>query len=110
MWRGFGGSDVRKPPGSWKVSDLDISVDSDSQPATGASSGSDGPSRECTAGGQRVALRLNLLVTSAAPDPQPLNDWNLLAPFGALMLQKKYYGIDGHSQATVWTHIRFNRI
>lgn len=50
---GARGSDagVRKPPGSWKVSDLDISVDPDSHPVTGASSGSDGPSRECTAGG-----------------------------------------------------------
>lgn len=76
---------VRKPPGSWKVSDLDISVDPDSLPATGASSGSDGPSRECTAGGQRVALRLNLLVTRAAPDPQPaLQCYGLTKTIGLL--------------------------
>lgn len=45
---------VRKPPGPWKVSDLDIAVDPvpsslpESHPGTGASTGSDGTSRECT--------------------------------------------------------------
>ena len=45
---------VRKPPGPWKVSDLDIVVDPvppslpESHPGSGASTGSDGTSRECT--------------------------------------------------------------
>lgn len=44
---------VRKPPGPWKVSDLDIVVDPilpslpEFHPGPGASSGSDGTSREC---------------------------------------------------------------
>lgn len=47
-----GADGVRKPPGPWKVSDLDIVVDPvppslpESHP--GASTGSDGTSRECT--------------------------------------------------------------
>lgn len=49
-----GADGVRKPPGPWKVSDLDIVVDPvapslpESHPGTGASTGSDGTSRECT--------------------------------------------------------------
>uniref|UniRef100_A0A673C3Y3 SH3 domain-containing protein n=1 Tax=Sphaeramia orbicularis TaxID=375764 RepID=A0A673C3Y3_9TELE len=45
---------VRKPPGPWKVSDLDIVVDPvppslpETHPGPGASTGSDGTSRECT--------------------------------------------------------------
>lgn len=51
---GFWADGVRKPPGPWKVSDLDIVVDPvpqsfpESHPGPGASSGSDGASRECT--------------------------------------------------------------
>uniref|UniRef100_A0A665ULW3 SH3 domain-containing protein n=1 Tax=Echeneis naucrates TaxID=173247 RepID=A0A665ULW3_ECHNA len=46
---------VRKPPGPWKVSDLDIVVDPvpptlpESHPGAGASTGSDGMACECTA-------------------------------------------------------------
>lgn len=49
-----GADGARKPPGPWKVSDLDIVVDPvppslpESHPGTGASTGSDGTSRECT--------------------------------------------------------------
>lgn len=49
-----GADGVRKPPGPWKVSDLDIVVDPvppslpESHLGPGASSGSDGTSRECT--------------------------------------------------------------
>lgn len=49
-----GADGVRKPPGPWKVSDLDIVVDPvapslpESHPGTGASTGSDGTFRECT--------------------------------------------------------------
>lgn len=50
----FPGADgVRKPPGPWKVSDLDIVVDPvllshpETQPGPVGSSGSDGTSREC---------------------------------------------------------------
>lgn len=45
---------VRKPPGPWKVSDLDIVVDPvppshpETQPGPVAPSGSDSSSRECT--------------------------------------------------------------
>lgn len=55
---GFGGKTlpgadgVRKPPGPWKVSDLDIVVDpvppSIPESHPGASTGSDGTSRECS--------------------------------------------------------------
>lgn len=47
-----GADGVRKPPGPWKVSDLDITVDPVTPPLAeshqGASTGSDSSSRECT--------------------------------------------------------------
>lgn len=81
---------VRKPPGPWKVSDLDIVVDPvppshpETQPGPVAPSGSDGTSRECTV--RRKHKDGTCWTFSVAQNPQQLHFIPLYAQFLNLLI------------------------
>uniref|UniRef100_A0A8C4F5A0 SH3 domain-containing protein n=1 Tax=Dicentrarchus labrax TaxID=13489 RepID=A0A8C4F5A0_DICLA len=88
---------VRKPPGPWKVSDLDIVVDPvppplpESHPSTGASTGSDGTSRECAVLHKQRVLESKMAVSSPAiskPQPPPYGS-HLISANSATTLDRR---------------------